>query len=309
MRSAATPLFAVCLLAVGGGCCGGAAPVIAARDMSLSEFLVYQQLAAFIAAGGDVNRADRDGTTPLLRAVDQQQHEVARLLLEHGADVNKIAAMMTPLVLAVAREDYDLVILLLNHHADATSADFSKVLAEQSKKIEEIREKFGKKMTLEMKWPWPDVPRRPPIAVAIDAGQAKIVRALLRHGGKIHGEDYSLPPLWIAVDGSRSDLVVVLLEAGEDFLQKCAWWHSFSEATLLHVAAFHGNLEIVQVLVEKGANINSKTKEGETPLDMALGRWKSPTGGPHDQDRPERKELSKEQQAVATYLRKKGARE
>jgi len=40
--------------------------------------------------------------------------------------------------------------------------------------------------------------------------------------------------------------------------------------TALHCAAFYGGSErIIQYLVEKGANLNAKTKAGQTPLAIA----------------------------------------
>ena len=40
-------------------------------------------------------------------------------------------------------------------------------------------------------------------------------------------------------------------------------------STALHAAAYHGNLEIVKFLIEKGADINAKDKHGQTPRDVA----------------------------------------
>ena len=39
--------------------------------------------------GADVNKADKDGKAPLLRASSSDNVEVVRLLLDRGADVNK----------------------------------------------------------------------------------------------------------------------------------------------------------------------------------------------------------------------------
>jgi len=41
------------------------------------------------------------------------------------------------------------------------------------------------------------------------------------------------------------------------------------ESTALHAAAYHGNLEIVKFLIEKGAEINARNKHGQTPRDVA----------------------------------------
>ena len=41
------------------------------------------------------------------------------------------------------------------------------------------------------------------------------------------------------------------------------------DSSALHAAAYHGHLEIVKFLIEKGADINAKDKHGQTPRDVA----------------------------------------
>ncbi|MDP6083034.1 MAG: ankyrin repeat domain-containing protein, partial [Verrucomicrobiota bacterium] len=41
--------------------------------------------------------------------------------------------------------------------------------------------------------------------------------------------------------------------------------------TPLHGAAYWGSKEIVQLLIAKGVDVNAKTNDGETPLDLAKG--------------------------------------
>ena len=40
-------------------------------------------------------------------------------------------------------------------------------------------------------------------------------------------------------------------------------------ALLLHEAAYWDHKEIAELLITKGADVNAKTKRGETPLDQA----------------------------------------
>jgi ankyrin repeat protein len=44
------------------------------------------------------------------------------------------------------------------------------------------------------------------------------------------------------------------------------------EIAPLHTAAYHGDLEMVQVLLECGVDVNAKNAYGHTPLDFALSR-------------------------------------
>src|SRR5439155_15994646 len=66
-----------------------------------------------------LNAKDSGGSTPLHNAAGQGRIEVARFLLEHGADVNsRTSARETPLHTAARAGRKAMVDLLLNHRAD-----------------------------------------------------------------------------------------------------------------------------------------------------------------------------------------------
>jgi len=62
-----------------------------------------------------------------------------------------------------------------------------------------------------------------------------------------------------------TEIVELLLEAGANvnIKNKFGW-------TPLHLAAREGHIDIVQMLLEAGANIGAKNKFGRTPLDYAV---------------------------------------
>jgi ankyrin repeat protein len=49
-------------------------------------------------------------------------------------------------------------------------------------------------------------------------------------------------------------------------------------ATALHYAAYNGNYEIVEYLLQQGVDANVKDKGGYTPLGTALERYDCPAG-------------------------------
>ena len=73
--------------------------------------------------------------------------------------------------------------------------------------------------------------------------------------------------LWKAVSEGNVELVKQLVPMQRDSLN--AHNEAAENATLLHCAASAGNLEIVQILQGKGADVNSKDINGQTPLHKA----------------------------------------
>lgn len=73
-------------------------------------------LESLLGAGLAVNRADRDGRTPLHFAVTKTHRDAARLLLERGATIDRAdAGGSTVLHVAAERNDAELLRLLLAH--------------------------------------------------------------------------------------------------------------------------------------------------------------------------------------------------
>ncbi|KAK8815022.1 hypothetical protein WA556_007058 [Blastocystis sp. ATCC 50177/Nand II] len=85
-------------------------------DMEIIDFL--------LANGADIHIGqDSEVGTPLHWAVGEHRVDVARKLLEHGADVNAMNKhKITPLILAAASTDASMIKLLLEFHADPTIA-------------------------------------------------------------------------------------------------------------------------------------------------------------------------------------------
>ena len=72
-----------------------------------------------VQSGVDPNARQRNGMTALMSAAFNGQHDVAKALLEKGAEVNAEAGGFSALSLAVERNDRTMVELLLKHGAEA----------------------------------------------------------------------------------------------------------------------------------------------------------------------------------------------
>ena len=103
--------------------------------LGLAAFFGHAEaVAALLAAGADVNLTSRESMKmpPLGSAMAVQRTDIARILIEHGADVNaKAANDLTALHTAAARGDLESAKLLLDHGADinAVSSDGKTPLA------------------------------------------------------------------------------------------------------------------------------------------------------------------------------------
>ena len=76
--------------------------------------------------------------------------------------------------------------------------------------------------------------------------------------------------LHLAAIHGRSDVVRTLLDKGADVNAKTRSWR-----TALHEAAIHGKSDVVRILLDKGADVNAKTRGWWTALHMAAKSGKS----------------------------------
>lgn len=97
----------------------GRSPIQIACGKSDMEIIDY-----LLANGADIHIGqDSEVGTPLHWAVGEHRVDVARKLLEHGANVNAMNRhKITPLILAAAGTDASMIKLLLEFHADPTVA-------------------------------------------------------------------------------------------------------------------------------------------------------------------------------------------
>jgi uncharacterized protein len=103
--------------------------------LSLAAFFGHPETVdALLAAGAEVSAPSRESMklTPLASALAAGHNQIARTLIEHGAQVNaKGASDVTPLHTAAARGNIEAATFLLEHGADinATTTDGKKPIA------------------------------------------------------------------------------------------------------------------------------------------------------------------------------------
>ena len=222
-------------------------------------------------------KADDDlGDTGLHWAVKENLVEVARVLLDAGADVSarsgyEGAALSvdrnTPLHFAVMKGNADMVRMLLDAGADASAADqrgLTPLHFVDKSDIARMLLEAGASVDAEAGHGWT------PLHFAAMENAAGVAQVLLEAGAAVSAQDSSMcgcTPLHHAAAYDAEEVARVLLEAGAAVDARGA-----NGQTPLHEAAMRNAQEVARVLLEAGAVVGAKDNDGWTPFNVAADR-------------------------------------
>ena len=109
-----------------------------------------------------------------------------------------------------------------------------------------------------------------PVMLAAQNGHLETIQVLLRNRGSVNvGAKNSRMLLHCAAEGDHTDVVKCILQNCGNVLAKTS-----ENLTVLHLAT---SLELVKLLVEKGADIHAVERLGSTPLHAAAGKGQTDT--------------------------------
>lgn len=207
----------------------------AAKEGNLPE---VERLASANPASVNVQE-DRYGTTPLHQAAASGQYDIAKYLLDHGAQPNaRDFEQATPLY-------------YVGGHPRKNSPQLAELLLQR-----------GADVDAETK------DRMTPLHVAAlhDDAQDEIAMVLLQHGAKmdLRMVDGSTP-LFLAALAAKEKVALLLITKGANV--------NISDNTgnsPLHAAAARNLDQVVKALIAKGATVNAKNNKGDTPMDIAF---------------------------------------
>ncbi len=233
-------------------------------------------------AGVDINYGDVDNTSALIVSIMNKQYSFAKFLLDRGADANTAGGYGRTALYAIVdirNEDWstlpsrkaedplpslEIVRALLARGADVNAALTASLPGRSG--MDSGDTTLGAGTT--------------PLMRAARAGDAAVMRLLLGKGAdpKLTTKEGNTALMFAAgvgyrdknTRGSESEALEALkvsLEAGLDVNQA-----NTRGETALHGAASRGADTIVQFLADRGAGLNAKTKQGFTPLDIAMGK-------------------------------------
>jgi ankyrin repeat protein len=258
---------------------------------------------ALLARGVDVNAPQVDGATALHWAAQWQALDLARILLQAGADpgaANRVGA--TPLLLAAINGDAELLALLLDHGAtvDASltgTGDTALMLAARTGVPAAVALLLQRGAEVDARETWGGATA---LMWAVAEGHAAVVQLLLQAGADVNATTLFIPrntgrglqfeglppelrapaarqpmlhasgelaPLLFAAREGQLEIGRLLLDAGADINARAG-----DGKDALGLAVFNGNYAFAALLVEAGANVNQADAEGFTPLFWAVDR-------------------------------------
>ncbi|XP_070574733.1 ankyrin repeat and SAM domain-containing protein 6-like [Ptychodera flava] len=217
---------------------------------------------------------DNSSTVSPLMAAAQYGHDtVVRLLLDKGVELNNFDERTGLSVLMVAALNGHMTTaqILVDRGCDPNVTNIlgktALAIAIQSgKRSREVRGYLDRKTTNKPKLEPED--HKPDILEAAKSGNILRIREILQDDSKAAdtiGEDGGTPLMFAAMRG-RLDIVELLVQNGADFNRQ----DTASGWTALMQATYYGKREVAKYLINQGADVNTQAKDGCTAFDLAV---------------------------------------
>ncbi|KAL8726545.1 MAG: hypothetical protein Q9181_006010 [Wetmoreana brouardii] len=185
-----------------------------------------------LSKGAHVNARNDIGRTALALAAMNGHVDIVKLLLVHGAEVDKADRPgweSTPLRLAVEKCQVEIFRTLLEHRAAVN------IVA--------------------------------PLSEGNDLGAMELI---LDHPASLKRKYYVSSPLHSAVLSGNIDIVRILLEFGAGTERTTESRNHSGDYAAIHLAIFSNRIDIVQTLLEYRTNVNAVTSSSQTSLYIAV---------------------------------------
>jgi ankyrin repeat protein len=239
-----------------------------------------------VAAKANIEQTDANSITPLIMAIVNNRVDVARFLIEQGANIQATDWYgRTPLWAAVETRNMDVDNATFVNGVDrapllgliTTLLERGAKVNVRMKEVPPVRRAF---LRVTGSLAWVDFTGQTPFLTAALAADLDVMRLLLKHGADPNiGTFEGTTPLMAAAGvnwvydqtydegpAARLEAVKLCHELGNDVNAV-----NTMGLTAMMGAANRGSDDIIKFLVEKGAKVDVKDKEGRTALAWAEG--------------------------------------
>ena len=258
-------------------------PLVRAINLSKAE---PQYIDKFLnESGRDVSAYDSEGKSLIIWAAQSGQTDTINRLVARGADVNQVSKdgyKLTPLVCASDRGFPDAVKSLIDHGANTKGDDGRRAV----KAAASYNTKEHAEAILALAKAGADVDGEP-VWKSLEYRRLTSLEALLTAGADINQRGFNeiTPALYAVMNGDVRLLAIILKHKPDlDLFGKFPFaFHGFPDIppeeryrdkTPLMFAAEAGNTQMVEVLLQAGADRSIKDRHGNTALDLATSAKK-----------------------------------
>ena len=240
----------------------GRTPLIVAAAAGQREVV-----SLLIERGALVNATNDRGATSLHFAASRGDSQIVRTLIGHGAVVNARAiGCATPLCWAscAGREGAARVLITEGANVNAECIDLwtplYRAAASGNAGLVELLLLHGAGVNMQC------IEGKTPLHNAVESGSEDIVGLLVDENPEVDVRDVlGRTPLWAAVEGGHAGIARLLLERGAEIYEN----EFESGQTVLHRAALRGYGDVVDLLIEAGADPELEDEEGHTAAGLA----------------------------------------
>lgn len=219
---------------------------LGAENLKISQVAIkdndVEAVKQAIGQGADINEKIKyqrkfgmdDQSTPLIIAIEFSVYDVARLLIENGADVNVVVEGESALKMAVENKSLEMTKLLLDRGAEVNLPEPETMVF------------------------------RTPLSIAAGNGSVEIAKLLIERGANVNSKSH---PLFSAAYANSIEIAKLLIQHGANIDQK-----TLDGRTPLYMALERGSYEMVKLLIENGTDVNWESRAGDSLMKYAQRR-------------------------------------
>jgi ankyrin repeat protein len=245
-----------------------------------------ENVRSLLARGANVNAREDHGWNALVLAIDGGQRpgvavpaqytRIASFLIDHGASVKTDARTTSPLIMAITRGNKSLVERLLRNGADPRACDIEGVtpLAATARQgdntLPSVLIKAGADVNAKG-----DDGMTPLMWAASAVDNVEAARTFLRLGADVNAQDNDGDTALMVqvglsgVEPPNPEAIHLLLSHGAKLNMR----NKKRETALMRaIQGAYANTELIGMLLDKGADIDARTRDGKTVVDYARVR-------------------------------------